>query len=116
LACEQGATLKTKMVLTVDDPITGIPGPVDVTGSTFQFTAKIDVNHSDSDPTTVQIDWSETTTPTQGITYLVIPAATTTTMQTIAYVMQVRLKSASGVVSPLLSGTLTITQPISARY
>jgi hypothetical protein len=118
LTVQQGATLSTKLTLTVTDssitpPVTT---PVDVTGNTFQFTAKVDPTYADSDPTTVIVDWQETTTPTQGITWLVVPAATTQTMQTIAYAMQIRMKSSSGVVTPLVQGTLTVTQPISARF
>jgi hypothetical protein len=118
LTVQQGATLSTKLTLTVTDssktpPVTT---PVDVTGNTFQFTAKVDPTYLDTDPTTIKIDWTETSTPTQGITWLVVPAATTQNMQTIAYAMQIRMKSSSGVVTPLVQGTLTVTQPISARF
>jgi hypothetical protein len=118
LTVQCGATLSTKLTLTVTDssktpPVTT---PVDVTGNTFQFTAKVDPTYLDTDPTTIKIDWTETSTPTQGITWLVVPAATTQNMQTIAYAMQIRMKSASGVVTPLVQGTLTVTQPISARF
>jgi hypothetical protein len=118
LTVQRGATLSTKLTLTVTDksqtpPVTT---PVDVTGNTFEFTAKVDPTYSDTDPTTVIVDWQETTTPTQGITWLVVPAATTQNMQTIAYAMQIRMVSASGVVTPLVQGTLTVTQPISARF
>jgi hypothetical protein len=118
LTVQEGATLSTKLTLTVTDssktpPVTT---PVDVTGNTFQFTAKVDPSYLDTDPTTIKIDWQETSTPTQGITWLVVPAATTQNMQTIAYAMQIRMKSASGVVTPLVQGTLTITEPVSARF
>jgi hypothetical protein len=118
LTVQRGATLSTKLTLTVTDkskthPVTT---PVDVTGNTFEFTAKVNQTYSDTDPTTVIVDWQETTTPTQGITWLVVPAATTQNMQTIAYAMQIRMKSASGVVTPLVQGTLTVTEPISARF
>jgi len=118
LSVEQGATLSTKLTLTVTDTSVTPPvtTPVNLTGATMQFTAKVDETYSDSDPTTVKIDWQETSTPTQGITWLVIPAATTQTMQAIAYVFQIRMKSSSGVVTPLVSGTLTIVVPISARF
>jgi hypothetical protein len=118
LTIQEGATLSTKLTLTVTDKSVTPPvtSPVDVTGNTFQFTAKIDPTYSDSDPTTVIVDWQETTTPTQGITWLVVPAATTQTMQTIAYAMQIRMKSASSVVTPLVQGTLTVTEPVSARF
>jgi hypothetical protein len=118
LTVQRGATLSTKLTLTVTDKSKTPPviSPVDVTGNTFQFTAKVDSTYTDSDPTTVKIDWQETNTPTQGITWLVVPAATTQNMQTIAYQMQIRMKSASGVVTPLVQGTLTVTQPISARF
>jgi len=116
LSVEAVATQTSKLTLSVTDKTTGITSPVDVTGATFQFTAKVDELHSDSDPSTVKIDWQETSTPTQGITWLTIPASTTSTMQDIAYVFQVRMKSSSGVVTPLVSGTLTIVEPISARF
>jgi hypothetical protein len=118
LTVQRGATLSTELTLTVTDKSKTPPviSPVDVTGNTFQFTAKVDPTYTDSDPTTVKIDWQETNTPTQGITWLVVPAATTQTMQTIAYAMQIRMVSASGVVTPLVQGTLTVTQPISARF
>jgi hypothetical protein len=118
LTVQEGATLSTKLTLTVTDssktpPVTT---PVDVTGNTFQFTAKVDPTYLDTDPTTIKIDWTETSTPTQGITWLVVPAATTQNMQTIAYAMQIRMKSSSGVVTPLVQGTLTVTKPVSARF
>ena len=113
LSCERGATLSTKITLTVTDPSTtpSVTSPVDLTGSTFQFTAKPTPETPDSDPATIIIDWQETTTPTQGFTWLVIAAETTYGMQTIAYAIQVRMLSPSGVVTPLLGGTLTITEP-----
>jgi hypothetical protein len=118
LTCQRGATLSTKLTLTVTDKSVTPPltSPVDVTGATFEFTAKVDPSYDDNDPTTVIIDWQETNTPTQGITWLVVPAATTQNMQTIAYQFQVRMVSSSGVVTPLVQGTLTITEPISARF
>jgi uncharacterized membrane protein YfbV (UPF0208 family) len=61
------------------------------------------------------VDWTETSTPTQGITWLSIPAATTGAMQLTAYYYQVRMVSSSGVVTPLFNGALTVTQPVSAR-
>jgi hypothetical protein len=117
LTVQQGATLSTKLTLTVTDSSVTPPvtTPVDVTGNTFQFTAKVDPTYSDTDPTTVKVDWQETSTPTQGITWLVVPAPTTKAMQIIAYAMQIWMVSASGVVTPLVQGTLTITQSISAR-
>jgi hypothetical protein len=115
---ERGATLSCKITLTITDASVTPPvkTPVDITGCEMQFTAKVDVTYADDDPSTVQIDWTETNTPTQGITWLVIPAATTQTMQAIAYLFQIRMVSSSGVVTPVLKGTLTITEPISARY
>jgi len=109
LQVEQGATLSSQITLTLD----GVP--VDVTGAKFQFTAKLDPNDSDSAPTTVKVDWFETTVPTQGITWLVLPAAATLTMQLAAYSYQIRMVSVSGVVTPLVKGTLTIVQPVSSR-
>jgi hypothetical protein len=110
LQCEQGATLSSKITLTLN----GVP--VDVTGGHFQFTAKLDPSLPDSDPSTIKIDWQETSTPTQGVTWLVIPADTTSTMQVAGYSYQVRLVSSGGVVTPLVKGMLTILQPISARH
>ena len=115
LTVEQGATLSSKISLTLTDPVTGITSPVDVTGAQSQFTAKLDPNQPDSDPATIMVDWQETSTPTQGITWLTIPAATTTTMQLAGYSYQVRMVSSSGVVTPLFKGTLTVTQPVSVR-
>jgi len=115
LTVQQGATLSTQLTLTVTDKTTGIKSPVDVTGTIFQFTAKVDPSYPDSDPSTVMIDWQETNTPTQGVTWLVVPAAITANMQLIAYAMQIWMVSASGVVTPLVQGTLTVTESISAR-
>jgi hypothetical protein len=118
LTVQLGATLSTKLTLTVTDASVTPPvtTPIDVTGNTFQFTAKTDPAISDNDPSTIKIDWTETATPTQGVTWLHIPSVTTQNMQVIAYAMQIRMKSASGVVTPLVQGTLTVTQPISARF
>jgi hypothetical protein len=109
LQCEQGATLSTKITLTLDG------AAVDVTGGEFQFTAKTDPSLPDSDPSTVIVDWSETAAPTTCVTWLVIPAVTTASMQLVGYSYQVRFVSSGGVVTPLVKGILTITQPISSR-
>jgi hypothetical protein len=116
LSVEQGQTLKTQMTVTVNDAVTGLPTPVDITGHQFQFTAKPTYDTADDDPATVKVDWYETNTPTQGITYLQVAAAVTATMQAIAYPYQVRMVSPSGIVSPLTKGTLTVIQPLSARF
>jgi hypothetical protein len=110
LQVEAGATLSSQITITLNN------APVDVTGSTFQFTCKLDPSDADTAPTTVQINWQETHTSTQGITWLVIPAATTQTMQLIGYSYQVRMVSSSGVVTPIVRGILTIVQPVSTRF
>jgi hypothetical protein len=110
LQVEQGATLSSQITITLDG------APVDITGSEFQFTAKLDINDADNAPTTVEVDWQETSTPAQGITSLVIDAATTQTMQLIGYSYQVRMVSSSAVVTPLFKGVLTIVQPVSSRF
>lgn len=110
LACEQGATLSSQITITLNG------APVNVTGGTFQFTAKTDPSLPDSDPSVVKIDWTETATPAAGTTWLVIPAATTASMQVTGYSYQVRFVSSSGVVTPIVKGVLTIVQPISSRH
>jgi hypothetical protein len=109
LATEQGATLSSRIKITLDAQ------PVDVTGSTFQFTAKPSIDVADSDPSTVKIDWQETNTPTSGMTWLVVPALVTASMQLIAYVYQIRMVSSGGIVTPIANGSLTIVQPVSSR-
>jgi hypothetical protein len=117
LTVKRGATLSTKLTLTVTDKSQTPPltSPVDVTGNTFLFTAKVDPTYADDDPTTVEVDWQETNTPQQGITWLVVPNTATVNMQDIAYAMQIWMVSPGGVVTPLVDGTLTITEPVSAR-
>lgn len=115
LLVEQGATLSTQITIQIQDS-TGVLHPVDVTGYKFQFTAKTDPDLPDSDPSTVMINWQETTTPTQGVTWLVLPASVTQTMQVVVYYYQIRMVSPSQVVTPIANGTLTIVQPISSRY
>jgi hypothetical protein len=110
LQCEQGQTLSTQISIEINDT------PVDVTGGEFQFTAKLDAALPDSDPSTVMVDWSETTAPTTGTTWLQVPADTTQTMQATGYAYQVRFVSVDDVVTPLVKGTLTIIAPISARH
>jgi hypothetical protein len=110
LQCEQGATLSSKITITLN------AAPVDVTGAKFQFTAKLDPNDADNAPTTVIVDWQETATPTQGVTWLTVPAATTQTMQLVGYSYQIRMVSSSGVVTPIARGVLTIVQPVSSRF
>ena len=110
LQAEQGATLSTKITLTLNAV------PVDITGATFQFTAKINPDDLDSAPTTVMVDWQETKTAQQGYTWLVVPADTTASMQLLAYAYQVRMVSAGGVVTPVVKGAFTVTQPVSARH
>jgi hypothetical protein len=110
LQCEAGATLSSQITITLN------AAPVDITGSEFQFTAKVDPTYADNDPTTIEIDWQETNTPTLGQTWLVIPAATTQTMQLIGYSYQIRMVSSSAVVTPIVRGMLTIVQPVSTRF
>ena len=110
LQVEQGATLSSQITITLDN------APVDITGSEFQFTGKLNPSDDDAAPTTIQIDWQETNTPTLGQTWLVIPAATTQTMQLVGYSYQVRMVSSSGVVTPIVRGILTIVQPVSSRF
>src|SRR4029077_13422139 len=79
LTVQRGATLSTKLTLTVTDksqtpPVTT---PVDVTGNTFQFTAKVDPSYADNNPTTVKVDWPKINTPTQGITWREVPSPPT---------------------------------------
>src|SRR4029077_19697004 len=85
LQTEQGATLSTKITLTLNAV------PVDITGATFQFTAKINPDDLDTALTTVMVDWQETTTAQQGYTWLVVPADVTGAMQLLAYSYQVRM-------------------------
>jgi hypothetical protein len=118
-SCERGETFASEIKLSITDSSVTPPvtSPVDLTGTTFQFTGKPTPDTPDDDPSTIIVDWQETTTPLQGMTWLKIPAATTHDMQTIAYVIQVRMVSPSGVVTALVAGTLTITEPpASARY
>jgi hypothetical protein len=111
LQVEQGATLSVKITLTLDGAV------VDVTGAWFEFTAKPTAETPDNDPSCITHDWQETATSTQGITWLVLAASVTASMQTIAYLFQVRMVSANGVVTPLVScGTLTVLEPVSSRY
>jgi hypothetical protein len=118
LCVEQGATLSSQIALTVKDSSGNIQ-PVNITGNKFEFTAKTDPNLPDTDPTTVKVDWTETNTPTQGTTWLIVPANVTATMQLVPYFYQVRMvqspTSPSPIVTPLFSGTLTVIQPVSSR-
>lgn len=115
LAVEQGATLSSQITIQIQDA-NGVLQPVNVTGYSFQFTAKTDPTLPDSDPSVVMINWHETNTPTQGVTWLVIPANVTQNMQPVVYYYQIRMVSPSSVVTPVANGTLTIVQPISSRY
>jgi hypothetical protein len=119
LCIEQGATLSVPIAVTIKDT-NGVTQPVDITGNKFQFTAKTSPSVPDTDPSVVKVDWTETNTPTQGKTYLVVPSDVTTTMQAIPYFYQLRMvqspTSPSPVVTPLFSGTLSVVQPISTRY
>lgn len=119
LCVEQGATLSSQIALTVKDA-NGNTGPVDITGAKFEFTAKTDPNLPDTDPTTVKIDWTETSTPTKGTTWLVVPSNISATMQRVPYFYQQRMvqspTSPAPIVTPLFSGTITVIQPVSTRY
>jgi hypothetical protein len=120
LSVERGATLSSQITLSITDKTTGVKSPIDVTGNTFQFTAKPHQADGselpDSDPSVIMIDWQETVTPTQGITWLIVPAGTTADMLGDPYDQQVRMVSASGVVTPLFTGSLVVTEPVSARF
>ena len=119
LCVQQGATLSSNIVLVVKDT-NGVTQPVDITGNQFEFTAKTDINLPDTDPSVVEIDWTEVTTPTQGSTWLVVPADVTQTMQSVPYFYQVRMvqspTSPSPIVTALFNGTLTVIQPVSTRF
>lgn len=119
LCVEQGATLSSQIALTVKDSSGNIQ-PVDITGNKFEFTAKTDPNLPDTDPTVVTVDWTESNTPTQGTTWLVIPSNVTATMKPVPYFYQQRMvqspTSPSPIVTPLFSGTLTVVQPVSSRW
>ena len=119
LCVEQGATLNSQIALIVK-ATDGTIQPVDITGAEFEFTAKTDPSVPDEDPSVIEIDWSETVTPKQGTTWLTVPASVTATMLPVAYFYQVRMvqspTSPTPIVTPLFSGTLTIVQPVSARY
>lgn len=117
--CERGQTFSSEIRLSVTDSSVTPPVtvPVDLTGTWFMFTGKPDPSLPDNDPATIKKDWQETTTPLQGMTWLKLDAAVTHDMQTVAYVIQVRMVSPSGIVTPIVAGTLTITEPpVSARY
>src|SRR5215475_12268334 len=72
LCVEQGATLNSQIALTVTSA-TGVTTPVDITGNKFEFTAKTGPSIPDTDPSVIKVDWTETSTPTQGTTWLSIP-------------------------------------------
>ncbi|HET9373621.1 MAG TPA: hypothetical protein VFO40_01510 [Chthoniobacterales bacterium] len=121
LTCERGEDLKSQITLSVTDKTTGVKSPVDLTGQKLQFTAKPHQDDGsqvpDSDPRVVKVDWQETTTPTQGKTWLQVPAAITQNMAIDPpYDQQVRMVSPSGVVSRVFRGSLVITEPVSARF
>jgi hypothetical protein len=118
LCVQQGATLSSQIALTVKDA-NGNTQPVDITGFQFEFTAKTDVNLPDTDPSVVKVNWTETTTPTQGTTWLVVPSNLTASMQLVPYFYQVWMvqspTSPAPIVTPLFNGTLTVVQPVSTR-
>src|SRR5215472_577264 len=119
LCVQQGATLSSNIVLIIKDA-NGVSQPLDITGNLFQFTAKTNLSLPDTDPTVIKVDWTETTTPKQGSTWLIVGSAITATMQLVPYYYQVRMiqspTSASPIVTPLFNGTLTVIQPVSPRY
>lgn len=118
LCVEQGATLNSQIKLIVTD-INGVSQPLDITGAEFAFTAKTDINLPDTDPTVIEVDWTETSTPKAGTTWLTVPSTVTSTMKAIPYFYQVRMiqspTSPTPIVTPLFSGTLTVIQPVSPR-
>jgi hypothetical protein len=119
LCVEQGATLSSQIALVVKDA-NDVTQPVNITGFQFQFTAKTSSSVPDTDPSVIEINWTETVTPTQGTTWLIVPSNVTVTMQPIPYFYQVRMvqspTSPSPIVTPLFNGTLIVTQPVSTRY
>lgn len=118
LVIQQGATLSVGIELVVND-VNNVQQPVDITGNQFLFTAKTNINLPDTDPSVIEVNWQETSTPKQGTTSLVVPENLTETMQLVAYSYQVWMVSSvtspSPVVTPLFSGTLTVVQPVSTR-
>lgn len=119
LQVQRGATLSSKITLTVTDKTTGVKSPVDLTGQTFLFTAKPHQADGtvldDADPRTIQINWQETVTSIQGVTWLTIPSGTTSNMEDVPYDQQCWMRSSGGVVTPLFTGSLVVTEPVSAR-
>lgn len=119
LSVQQGATLSSQIALVVKDA-NGNTQSVDITGFQFEFTAKTDINLPDTDPSVIEVNWTETTTPTQGTTWLVVPSSLTAGMQLVPYFYQVWMiqspTSPTPIVTPLFSGTLTVIQPVSTRH
>lgn len=119
LQVQRGATLSSKITLTVTDKTTGVKSPIDLTGQTFLFTAKPHQDDGsildDADPRTIKINWQETVTSIQGVTWLTIPSGTTENMEDVPYDQQCWMVSSGGVVTPLFTGSLVITEPVSAR-
>lgn len=119
----QGATLQSQLTISLPGPPVV---PVDLTGVSLLFSAKTGVNFSAaaSLPDTNSIsqgvyefNWTETSTPTTGQTYLTILDTVTQNMAPGPWYYLVRAIGASALPASadILMGVITITQPASAR-
>lgn len=128
-------TLIAGTTLTISSPCTaagtgvaiivGAQVPVNLTGITFLFTAKTSKTLADTDPTTIKFNWTETSTPLLGQTFLQLSDTQTAGMSISgpqpqggtnpAYFYQVWMYQAPSL-TPVLEGVITVTQSVSTRF
>lgn len=115
--CILGNTNQPPPNVTYWSVYSGTTIPVDLTNAWLRATAKTNINLPDTDPTVVKVDWQETTTPTYGKTWFTIPATQTVPMVVGPYNFEIRLIGAAllPAVTPIVTGVITVLQPVSSR-
>ncbi len=86
---------------------------LNITGYTFQFTAKQSVNDADADAA-ISIDWSTHTDAANGETLLDIPPSATKDLEPGTYVFDIQFKNGSAV-KTLLIGKLEVIAEVTRR-
>ena len=108
----QGASLEVPILVLVNGQA------ADLTNAKFLSTIKSDPNLPDDDPTVVQIDWTEGSNPTSGLTHYILPPETTHDMIPAIWHGLIRGEDVPELpqVCDLVQLTVIVTEPVSARF
>lgn len=107
LTVKRNDTLKLKITVKDADGVAQ-----DITGWAFFFTVKTNIDDADG-AALITVDWTTHSDPTNGITILTVPAASTNVTGTKYYDLQA--KDGAGAIYTLKYGTLTFDKDVTIR-